>query len=69
MEKKEYFKKLMREKQKITYDCKCGHRVTIPAFLNRRICSWCGNWVYKNQKDKFKENLRKEFKKNAKNKN
>ena len=45
----------MDELQKVTYTCKCGHRVIIGARKHSVTCSWCGRRVYKSQKDKFME--------------
>lgn len=27
--------------------CKCSHKVNIPAYLDRVICDWCKNYVYR----------------------
>lgn len=53
----------MRVMRQVTYRCKCGHSVVIPAFVNKKICHWCGKWVYKSDREEFKEKLRKEIKK------
>ena len=39
------------------YYCKCGHTVVIYPMENKvkKICSWCGNWVYIDKKVEFKE--------------
>ena len=47
---KEY-KRLTEEYEKVKYICKCGHRVVIPKFIDKVICNWCGNYVFKNKKD------------------
>ena len=41
-------KKLMEEASKYKYYCKCGHTVVIYPFekRERKICSWCGQYVY-----------------------
>lgn len=36
--------------------CKCGHRVYIGR-KDKIVCSWCGNYVYKDKKLEFKERL------------
>ena len=46
-----------------TVKCKCGHSVVITNKYDRVICTWCGNWVYKNKKVEFKYKMLKELKK------
>lgn len=46
--------------------CKCGHRMLIPYHIDKMICSWCGNYVYRNKRVEFKDKLKKEMKKNEK---
>ena len=67
METWEEFKRRSDSIQSITYACKCGHRMVIPANVDKLICKWCGNWVYRNKKDEFKDKLGKELKKNENN--
>lgn len=44
--------------------CKCGHSIVFPANskTNKTICSWCGNYIYKNDLEEFKENIKKVLK-------
>ncbi len=38
--------------------CKnCGHSILFEG--NRKICTYCGHWVYKNDKVEFEYNLKK----------
>ncbi len=37
--------------------CKCGRRQFITN-SDRTICSWCGKWIYKDTKTKFKYEMR-----------
>lgn len=53
-EEKKYLNSISLSKVK----CKCGHSVVIPN-AERTICSWCGEWVYKNHLMEFKYNLKK----------
>jgi len=39
------------------YSCKCGHRVLI-LNKDKKICSWCGRYVYKDKKQEFKDKLK-----------
>lgn len=51
----------MDELQKVTYTCKCGHRVLIGAKKHSVICDWCGSKVFKSEKDKFMEIMEKKL--------
>ena len=55
-------KKRYEEIRKHSKYCKCGHTVVI-ANVDRVICSWCGNYVFKDEKTEFRykmmENIRK----------
>lgn len=59
--------KEMREHElkllKLNVKCKCGHTVNFTSNKNKIICSWCGNYVYKNKKVEFIEKLKKEMRK------
>ena len=60
---KEY-ERMTDEYDKVKYRCKnCGHRVVIPYQVNKQICSWCKNYVFKNEQDEFKNRLECERKK------
>jgi len=50
----EEFKKLTNAEDKVKYTCKCGRRVIISSQKDKEICSWCGNYVFKNKKDEYK---------------
>ena len=52
--------------QKIRIKCKCGHSIVVPPKINRVICSWCGNYVYKDPKEQFKHDLIKMMRKENK---
>ena len=55
--------KLLDEIQKYTRTCKhCGHRVRLTNQYKRAICQFCGNMVYLNEVDEFKEKLRRMIK-------
>lgn len=44
--------------------CKCGHPIVFPptSKATKTICSWCGNYIYKNNLEEFKENIKKVLK-------
>ena len=46
--------KMTDEYDKVKYLCKCGHRVIIPRWVDKTLCNWCGNYVFKNKQDEFK---------------
>nr|DAE91238.1 MAG TPA: alpha-aminoadipate carrier protein [Caudoviricetes sp.] len=41
--------------------CRCGHSVVIYPFEKRikKLCSWCGEYVYINEREEFKDKLMK----------
>ena len=43
--------------------CKCGHRVMVAYPHKYIVCKWCGNKVYKDEREKFKDILGKRLKK------
>lgn len=51
--------KRMSEIDKYKYYCKCGHPVGIYPIerKNKKICNWCGQYVYINRQEEFKEKL------------
>lgn len=41
--------------------CKtCGHAMLL-AGRDRRVCSWCGNYIYKDDKTEFKYKLKEKI--------
>lgn len=54
--------KYTEEMTKFKYKCKCGHSVTIPDWVDKQLCKWCNNYVFKNKKDedlyRIKEKLK-----------
>ena len=45
--------KLLSDMTQARIVCKCGHSVLIPQRKDKKICSWCGNYVFKNKHDEF----------------
>ena len=37
--------------------CKCGHSVLVPLKKAKTICSWCGEYVFKDKETEFKYRL------------
>lgn len=52
-------RKKLDEEEKYKCRCKCGHSVVIyPSEKKlKKICNWCGNYVYVNKKEEFKEKI------------
>lgn len=52
-------KKRTDEISKYSYRCKCGHSVVIYPFERRikKLYSCCGEYVYINEKEEFKDRL------------
>ena len=48
------FERMTDEYDKVKYLCKCGHRVIIPQKCEKRLCNWCGHYVFKTKEDEFK---------------
>lgn len=53
--------KMMKLREKYRIYCKCGHSIVIFPFerKTKKICSWCGHYVYLNEKIEFKDRLTK----------
>lgn len=58
----EEYERLSREYAKVKYKCNCGHKVIIPAWVDKQLCNWCGNYVYKNKKDEFINKIKQKIK-------
>lgn len=42
--------------------CKCGHSMFMPYGTDKKICTHCGNYIYKFKEQEFKEKLLKKIK-------
>lgn len=47
----------MHQQKEHTIKCKCGHSVIVVPTLPKKMCTWCGNWVFRNKKEEFKYRL------------
>ena len=52
--------KLSCELSGIKVTCDCGHRVHVLP-QDRVICTWCGHYVYKDEKTRFKYEMLKKM--------
>ena len=59
------FKRMTETYDEVKYICKCVHRVIIPNGVNKQICDWCNNYVFKNKKEEFKYRLKEEMRRNV----
>lgn len=59
----EEMRKYDLELSKLSVKCNCGHTIDFKSNKNKILCSWCGNYVYKNKKIEFIEKLKKEMRK------
>lgn len=50
------------ERAKYKVRCKCGHTTTMKPTTNKRLCTWCGHYIYREKKDEFKDMLLKRIK-------
>ena len=50
--------KIVNALQPFRVKCKCGHSLCIVS-VDRKICSWCGNYVYKDKLTEMKYELKK----------
>ena len=52
------------DRAKLKVKCKhCGHTKAIPTYVDKVVCSWCHNYIFRNdeveQRYRFKEKLLK----------
>lgn len=57
------FERQSKEYDKVKVKCKCGHRLVIPVWVDKQICSWCGHYVYRNKQLEFREKITQKMKK------
>lgn len=52
-------KKILSEREKFKIYCSCGHSMVIFPFekKNKKLCRYCGKYVYINKQEEFKERL------------
>lgn len=56
------FKLMTKEYDKVKFLCKCGHRVIIPSWRDKTLCSWCNNYVFKDKKSEFEYRMKEKLK-------
>lgn len=55
------YDRVMVEKRK---KCKCGHRINFPPNMDKIVCSWCGNYVFRDKKTEFEYRINQEMRRN-----
>ena len=55
-------RKIMNERTNHRYYCKCGHTVIIRPNVDKILCHWCNNWVFKDKQEEFKYRLKEKMK-------
>lgn len=63
------FKRMTEEYDKVKFTCKCGHRVVIPKWVDKQICGWCGQFVFKDKKKEFEYRMQEKMKRRNKDEN
>lgn len=53
--------KIVKERTKYKIYCKCGHSMIFYPIekKDRKLCEWCGHYVYKDKRIEFKYRLNK----------
>ena len=49
--------------EEVKVRCKCGHRVIIPHWVDKQLCSWCKNYVFRDKKKEFEFRIKEKLKK------
>lgn len=55
------YKRMADELSKVTYKCACGHKEVIPSAEDKKLCSWCGHYVFKDKKDEFRYRVKEKI--------
>lgn len=55
--------KEMEYMAQFVHKCDCGHSMYLSPAHPKRICRWCGNMVYLDKREEFKERLKNIVKK------
>ena len=61
-EDSKYFDELTKYRHK----CKCGHSIIMTPKTTKKLCKWCGHYVYINEREKERENFIKKLKEKLK---
>lgn len=57
-----WYQAVLEEQQKHKYPCpKCGRKMIIAYKMDKTICDYCGTLIYKDEKAKFKDIMKKKI--------
>lgn len=45
--------------------CECGHSIFMPYGTVKRICNYCGKYVYESKRIEFKEKMKKQLRRKS----
>ena len=57
----EWYRNLTNEYDKVKFICKCGHRVIILKKIEKKICDWCGEFVFRDKKAEFDYRMKEQL--------
>lgn len=46
---------------KVKHTCSCGHKEVISSTEDKKLCSWCGHYVFKDKKSEFKYRVKEKM--------
>lgn len=50
------------ELKKVKVQCSCGHKVVMPYWVDKQICTWCKKYVFRNKQDEFNYRMKEKMK-------
>lgn len=59
---KEEFDRMTNELDKVKYECRCGHKEVITSTEDKKICSWCGRYIFRDKRDEFNYRISEQIK-------
>ena len=54
--------RFFEERTRNRIKCKCGHSTTMKPTTKKKLCTWCGNYIYREAKEEFKNTLLRKLK-------
>lgn len=59
--------KYWKERSDYRIMCRCGHSITMPPRIKKKICQWCGNYVFRDARAEFVYRLDEKLKQEKRN--
>ena len=53
--------KFDQERDKYKVMCKCGHKTTMSPMVEKKLCSWCGNYIFRTPKAEFRYRIKQKL--------